>query len=104
MTPSDSISSLGAITSDTTTGTGVVTWYNATKGFAFVSPTTDTDNHKTFFCHVNTIRSAGLVDTLIVGTNVSYTLVTTQGRSVITDIALISGNSNVSTGSATVTN
>jgi CspA family cold shock protein len=69
-----------------TQGTGTVKWFNPNKGFGFI--TSDDGNKRALFVHVNTVRKAGLVETLAVGHAVNYTLTTTRGRSVITEISI----------------
>jgi len=68
-----------------TTGTGTVKWFNASKGFGLVSPSNG--SRQSLFVHINTVRAAGLADTLAVGHAVSYTVATANGRSTITTIA-----------------
>jgi CspA family cold shock protein len=68
-----------------TQGTGTVKWFNADKGFGFVAP--DDGSRRNLFVHVNTVRKAGLAETLSVGHAVSYTVTSTRGRDVITEIA-----------------
>jgi CspA family cold shock protein len=69
-----------------TTGTGTVKWFDASKGFGLVTP--DTGMQRNLFVHINTVRSAGLAETLVVGQAVSYTLSTSRGRGLITELAL----------------
>ena len=69
-----------------TTGAGTVKWFNAAKGLGFV--TSAADPHKHIMVHVNTVRTAGLAETLAVGHAVSFTASTVHGRTVITEIAL----------------
>jgi CspA family cold shock protein len=74
-------------TPEVTTGTGTVKWFDAAKGFGFVTPAEG--NERNLFVHVNTVRKAGLAETLAVGDTVSYSLSITRGRSVITEIARV---------------
>ncbi len=56
--------------------TGVVKWFNPTKGFGFIQP----DNGGAdVFVHISAVKSAGL-DTLNEGQRVSYELMTERGK------------------------
>ena len=55
---------------------GTVTWFNPTKGYGFIKPSTgDTD----VFVHISAVERAGL-RTLNDGQKVEYELVTNRGR------------------------
>ena len=51
--------------------TGVVKWFNATKGFGFIQPD---DGSKDVFVHVSAVERAGLQD-LNEGQKITYELV-----------------------------
>ncbi len=55
---------------------GTVKWFNLTKGFGFIKPTT---GEKDVFVHISAVERAGL-HTLNEGQVVEYELVTNRGR------------------------
>lgn len=56
--------------------TGVVKWFNPTKGFGFIQPD---QGGADVFVHISAVKSAGL-DTLNEGQRVSYELMTERGK------------------------
>jgi cold shock protein len=56
---------------------GTVKWFNPTKGYGFIKPTTGDD--KDVFVHISAVERAGL-RTLNEGQEVEYELVTNRGR------------------------
>lgn len=55
---------------------GTVKWFNATKGFGFITPD---EGGKDVFVHVTAVKAAGLED-LQDGQRVSYELTTERGK------------------------
>jgi cold shock protein len=55
---------------------GTVKWFNPTKGYGFIRPST---GDKDVFVHISAVERAGL-STLNEGQNVEYELVTNRGR------------------------
>src|SRR5688572_4053892 len=55
---------------------GTVKWFNPTKGYGFIRPST---GDKDVFVHISAVERAG-VSTLNEGQNVEYELVTNRGR------------------------
>ena len=56
--------------------TGVVKWFNTTKGYGFIQPE---DGGKDVFVHISAVQSAGMRD-LQEGQRVSYELVNQKGK------------------------
>ncbi|SFM26863.1 cold-shock DNA-binding protein family [Bradyrhizobium sp. NFR13] len=56
--------------------TGVVKWFNATKGFGFIQPD---DGSKDVFVHISAVEKAGL-STLNEGVKVSFEEVANRGK------------------------
>ena len=56
--------------------TGIVKFYNQTKGFGFIQPV---DGSKDVFVHISAVERAGL-STLNEGQTVEYELVTNRGK------------------------
>ncbi|KAA0071618.1 cold-shock protein [Tardiphaga sp. P9-11] len=56
--------------------TGVVKWFNATKGFGFIQPD---DGSKDVFVHISAVEKAGL-STLNEGAKVSFEEVANRGK------------------------
>lgn len=56
--------------------TGVVKWFNPTKGFGFIQPD---QGGADVFVHISAVKSAGM-DTLNEGQRVSYELMTERGK------------------------
>lgn len=66
--------------------TGVVKWFDATKGFGFISPD---DGETDAFVHITAVQQSGL-DGLAEGQRVSYELeVGRNGKSAATNLALL---------------
>lgn len=64
--------------------TGIVKWFNPTKGFGFIQP----DNGGSdVFVHISAVQRAGL-DTLNEGQRVSYELATERGKTAAADLKL----------------
>jgi len=61
---------------DTTMQKGTVKWFNSTKGYGFIRPST---GDKDVFVHISAVERAGL-STLNEGQNIEYELVTNRGR------------------------
>ncbi len=55
---------------------GTVKWFNATKGFGFIQPST---GGKDVFVHISAVERAGL-STLNEGQSVSYDVVNERGK------------------------
>jgi CspA family cold shock protein len=66
--------------------TGVVKWFNVTKGFGFIQPD---EGGNDVFVHMSALRSAGY-STLEEGARVSYELSSDRGRTFAANIKLIS--------------
>ena len=56
--------------------TGMVKWFNATKGFGFIQPQ---DGGKDVFVHISAVERAGL-STLNEGQKVEYEIVSNRGK------------------------
>ncbi|MBB5519469.1 cold-shock protein [Amphiplicatus metriothermophilus] len=56
--------------------TGVVKWFNSTKGYGFIQPD---DGGSDVFVHASAVEQAGL-NTLQEGQRLSYELVSNRGR------------------------
>ena len=65
--------------------TGIVKWFNTTKGFGFIQPE---EKGNDVFVHISALESAGIRN-LQEGQRVSYELSTNRGRTSATDIKLI---------------
>lgn len=64
--------------------TGIVKWFNPTKGFGFIQP----DNGGSdVFVHISAVQRAGL-DSLNEGQRVSYELATERGKTAAADLKL----------------
>lgn len=57
--------------------TGTVKWFNATKGYGFISPE---GGGKDVFVHVSAVQKAGL-DTLREGQKLSFDVISERGKS-----------------------
>lgn len=67
--------------------TGVVKWFNPTKGYGFVQPDQgDSD----VFVHVSALQKAG-IQTLNEGARVSYELETNKGKTSAVNLQVIQG-------------
>lgn len=64
--------------------TGVVKWFNATKGFGFIMPS---DGGKDVFVHITAVQAAGLRG-LDEGQKVSYEVTMERGKAAATNIQL----------------
>ena len=65
--------------------TGVVKWFNPTKGYGFVKPE---QGGADVFVHISALEKAG-ISTLNEGQRISYNLTTNKGKTSATDIKLI---------------
>lgn len=63
---------------------GTVKWFNPTKGYGFIEPST---GGKDVFVHITAVQRAGL-ETLTEGQKVSYEIRTERGKSAAADIKL----------------
>lgn len=68
--------------------TGVVKWFNPTKGYGFIIPD---EGGKDVFVHITALESAGL-RTLDEGQKVSYELATNKGRTNAVNLQLAGGD------------
>lgn len=64
--------------------TGIVKWFNPTKGFGFIQPE---EGGNDVFVHISAVQGAGL-QTLNEGQRVSYELATERGKTAATDLKL----------------
>ncbi len=62
--------------------TGIVKWFNATKGFGFIVPQ---DGGKDVFVHITAVQKAGLQG-LNEGQKVSYDIVMERGKAAATNL------------------
>lgn len=65
--------------------TGVVKWFNATKGYGFVEPS---DKSRDIFLHISAVEAIGLSD-LKDGQKISYNIESNKGKISAIDIKLI---------------
>ncbi len=65
--------------------TGVVKWFNPTKGFGFIQPD---QGGSDVFVHISALERAGL-STLNEGQKVSYELATNKGKTSAANLKLI---------------
>ena len=56
--------------------TGIVKWFNPTKGFGFIQPDT---GGKDVFVHISAVEKAGLSN-LAEGAKISYEIITDRGK------------------------
>lgn len=61
---------------------GKVKWFNATKGYGFISPA---DGGKDVFVHISAVEQAGL-RTLNEGQEISYEITQNKGKEAATDL------------------
>jgi cold shock protein len=66
--------------------TGVVKWFNPTKGFGFIQPD---QGGADVFVHISALERAGL-STLNEGQKISYELATNKGRTSAVNLKLVS--------------
>lgn len=64
--------------------TGIVKWFNPTKGFGFIQPE---QGGSDVFVHISAVQRAGL-DTLNEGQRVSYELATERGKTAAANLKL----------------
>lgn len=65
--------------------TGIVKWFNATKGYGFIQPE---QSGKDVFVHVTALERAGM-SSLQEGQRVSYELATNKGKTSAVNLKLI---------------
>ncbi len=65
--------------------TGIVKWYNPTKGYGFISPS---DGERDVFIHISALEKAG-INGLNEGQAVSYDIVTNKGKQSADNIQLV---------------
>ena len=65
--------------------TGIVKWFNSTKGYGFVEPS---DKSKDVFIHISALEQAGIRD-LKDGQKISYNIESHKGKISAIDINLI---------------
>ena len=65
--------------------TGIVKWFNSTKGYGFVEPS---DKSKDVFIHISALEQAGIID-LKDGQKISYNIESHKGKISAIDIKLI---------------
>jgi CspA family cold shock protein len=70
----------------TDVATGIVKWFNPTKGYGFISPE---DGSKDVFVHISAVEKAGLTS-LNEGQRVTYELATQRGKTAAVNIELAS--------------
>lgn len=66
--------------------TGTVKWFNATKGYGFITPE---DGGKDVFVHISAVKGSG-IEELNDGQKVSYELETNRGKESAVNISLAS--------------
>lgn len=71
--------------------TGTVKWFNATKGFGFITPDT---GGKDVFLHASVVRRAGLVE-VQPGQRVRYTAVEREKGPEARTLEMVGGNAEV---------
>lgn len=64
--------------------TGIVKWFNPTKGFGFIQPE---EGGNDVFVHISAVQQAGL-QTLNEGQRVSYELATERGKTAAAELKL----------------
>jgi CspA family cold shock protein len=64
---------------------GKVKWYNAAKGYGFITPD---DGSKDVFVHASALRSAQL-EVITEGQTISYELIESRGRTAAGNLRLI---------------
>lgn len=65
--------------------TGVVKWFNVTKGFGFIQPD---DGGNDVFVHMSALKNAGY-STLDEGAKIEYELSSDRGRTFAADLRLV---------------
>ena len=65
--------------------TGSIKWFNATKGYGFITPS---DQSSDVFLHISAVEAAGLRD-LQEGQSISYNIESRKGKISATDIKLL---------------
>ncbi len=65
--------------------TGVVKWFNVTKGYGFVTP--DSGEGRDIFIHISTVESCGL-STLNEGQRIEYETGDNRGKVAVTNVKI----------------
>jgi CspA family cold shock protein len=65
--------------------TGVVKWFNVTKGYGFITP--DSSSERDIFVHISTVESSGL-GTLDEGQKVEFEAGDNRGKVAVTNIKI----------------
>jgi CspA family cold shock protein len=65
--------------------TGIVKWFNPTKGYGFIQPESGSSD---VFVHISALEAAGIAN-LNEGQRVSYELVTNKGKVSASDLKLL---------------
>ena len=65
--------------------TGNIKWFNATKGYGFITPS---DQSRDVFLHISAVEAGGIRD-LQEGQSISYNIESRKGKISATDIKLL---------------
>lgn len=67
--------------------TGVVKWFNPTKGYGFIEPV---DGGNDVFVHISAVEKSG-IGSLTEGQRISYEIATEKGKSSAVNLKIASG-------------